>query len=389
MTTLVASAMTSLTYSASYARSLGPAKLLLLAILAGLALVGPETREIMAAMLADAYLQVSVFVAATLGLIYFVESRQKTDFATFLDQHRRWQIPIAALLGALPGCGGAVVVVVQYVRGAISFGAVVAVLTATMGDAAFLLLAAEPTTAVAVYALGAGVGIVSGTIIDLIHGPNFMRQARLDVSPQIPQSDGARLNPLRPAWFAVVVPGFVLGVLLLLEVDTDALFGPLAAYEPTQAIGMVGALLALGMWTLDPEQRFDPGVCRSGGPMTRMMDTTNFVTVWVVVGFLVYELGVHFTGIDLGGIFHTWAYLVPLLAVVVGFLPGCGPQIVVTTLYIQEVVPLSAQLGNAISNDGDALFPAIAIAPKAAIVATLYSAVPAVMVAYGYFMLFE
>ena len=30
----------------------------------------------------------------------------------------------------------------------------------------------------------------------------------------------------------------------------------------------------------------------------------------------------------------------------------------------------SAQLANAISNDGDALFPAIAIAPKAAILAT-------------------
>jgi len=389
MTALVANAMTGLSQSARFARSLGPAKLVLLVALAGLTLVGPETRAIVADMLAEAYLQVSVFVAATLGLIYFVESRRKTDFATFLDQHRRWQIPIAACLGALPGCGGAVVVVVQYVRGAISFGAVVAVLTATMGDAAFLLLAAEPRTAIGVYVMGAVVGMASGALIDLIHGPNFMRQTRIDVSPWVPESDAPRINPLRPLWLALVMPGFVLGVLLLLEVDTDALFGPLAAQDPTQLIGMAGALLALGMWTLDPEQRFDPGVCRTGGPVARMMDTTNFVTVWVVVGFLVYELGVHFTGIDLGSIFHTWAYLVPLLAVVVGFLPGCGPQIVVTTLYIQEIVPLSAQLGNAISNDGDALFPAIAIAPKAAVVATLYSAVPALLIAYGYLVFFE
>jgi hypothetical protein len=46
-------------------------------------------------------------------------------------------------------------------------------------------------------------------------------------------------------------------------------------------------------------------------------------------------------------------------------------------------------MGNAISNDGDALFPAIALAPKAAIIATLYSAVPAIIVAYGYMYLFE
>ena len=51
--------------------------------------------------------------------------------------------------------------------------------------------------------------------------------------------------------------------------------------------------------------------------------------------------------------------------------------------------PLSAQIGNAISNDGDALFPAIAMAPKAAIVATIYSALPALVVAYGWYFLVE
>ena len=59
------------------------------------------------------------------------------------------------------------------------------------------------------------------------------------------------------------------------------------------------------------------------------------------------------------------------------------------TFYLNGYIPLSAELGNAISNDGDALFPAIALAPKAAILATLYSAIPALVVAYGYFYLFE
>ena len=79
----------------------------------------------------------------------------------------------------------------------------------------------------------------------------------------------------------------------------------------------------------------------------------------------------------------------PLIAILVGFIPGCGPQIVITTLYLSGAIPLSAQLGNAISNDGDALFPALALAPRAAVVATLYSALPALVVGYGYFVLFE
>ena len=35
-------------------------------------------------------------------------------------------------------------------------------------------------------------------------------------------------------------------------------------------------------------------------------------------------------------------------------------------------------------NDGDALFPAIALNPRAALVATVYSAIPALIVAYGF-----
>ena len=52
-------------------------------------------------------------------------------------------------------------------------------------------------------------------------------------------------------------------------------------------------------------------------------------------------------------------------------------------------LPLSAQLGNAIANDGDALFPALAVAPKAALLATAYSAIPAALVAYGWFLWVE
>ena len=105
----------------------------------------------------------------------------------------------------------------------------------------------------------------------------------------------------------------------------------------------------------------------------------------MVVAFISFELINYFLG---GKIFEKLIYLgpfVPLAAILVGFVPGCGPQIMVTSMYIAGHVPLSAQIGNAISNDGDALFPAIAISPKAAILATLYSAIPAVLVAYVWY----
>ena len=96
-----------------------------------------------------------------------------------------------------------------------------------------------------------------------------------------------------------------------------------------------------------------------------------------------------FSSIDLKVFFNIWLPFVPLIAILFGFLPGCGPQVVVATFYLNGFIPFSAEIGNAISNDGDALFPAIALAPKAAIIATLYSAIPAILVAYGYMYFFE
>ena len=63
------------------------------------------------------------------------------------------------------------------------------------------------------------------------------------------------------------------------------------------------------------------------------------------------------------------------MAVLIGFIPGCGPQVLATTMYLSGIIPLSALLGNAISNDGDALFQRLQL-HRESFVATLYSALP-------------
>ena len=67
----------------------------------------------------------------------------------------------------------------------------------------------------------------------------------------------------------------------------------------------------------------------------------------------------------------------------------CIRDRLITTMYLAGFIPLSAQIGNAISNDGDALFPALAIAPRVALIATLYSGIPALLVSYAWFFVME
>lgn len=376
-------------------------RLALVSIPVVLAALDPRAREIILTAVADAYLQVSVFVAATLALFYGLERGLDIDTATVLRRYRHWQVPFAAFFGALPGCGGAIMVITQYLRGHLGFGSVVAVLTATMGDAMFLLLAQEPLTGAGMMALGLAVGMVSGYAVDALHGPDFLRVQGARVRDGL-HCHGIGLARLRPLWMALLVPGIAVGILLAARVEVEAwLPAPVAAVDPVLLLGLAGAALAMLMWSAVPSRGYQDlvagntramGACAPQARLstsTRVIADTNFVTVWVVAAYLAYELGVHYSGVDLKAWFALWAPLVPLMGVLVGFLPGCGPQIVVTTLYLSGVVPLSAQIGNAISNDGDALFPAIALAPRVAILATLYSAVPAAIVAYAWFYLFE
>ncbi len=350
--------------------------------------------EVILAAIADAYIQVTTFVAATLFIFFGLEKVANIDAEKMLMQSGRKQVFIAAFLGALPGCGGAIIVITQYVTGRLSFGSVMAVLTATMGDAAFLLIAQEPLTGLLIMGLGFGIGAVSGLIVDMIHGPDFMRQQPRSIRGVDANARLAGGRNLEKLWMFLIIPGFVLGVLTAFQVDCDALFGTSFLPQPTITIGAAGGVLSVLMFVVPrflnnyipaKEQHFTPSISIT----SRVITDTNFVTAWVVLAFLMFEVSVYIFGINLEDVFKGYVLFTPMIALLLGFIPGCGPQVLVTTLYLSGAIPLSAQISNAISNDGDALFPAIAIAPKVAIVATLYSAVPALLFGYGWMIFVE
>ncbi len=296
-------------------------------------------------------------------------------------------MPISTFLGALPGCGGAIIVVTQFIQGRISFGSLVAVLTSTMGDAAFLLLSKEPTTGLLVFILAGTTGMITGYIVDFFHNENYLKiKENFKVEfEKIGKTFVSRFNLL---WLVIFIPGFFIGILVAFQVNLENLV-IFKKFNIVESIGSVGAIISIFMWTLNPLSDFQCSTEKTRSYLSRVIDTTNFVTTWVVCGFLLYEFAIYITGIDLKIFFDTWIILVPLISILFGFIPGCGPQIVITTFYLNGFIPFSAEIGNAIANDGDALFPAIALAPKAAIYATLYSGIPAIIVAYSYMFLFE
>ena len=173
--------------------------------------------EVTRTSLFDAYIQVTVFVAATLLVFFSLEHFYKIDIGILMRKGDIWQVPMASLLGALPGCGGAVVVITAFARGNIRLGAMVAALIATMGDAAFLLLAKEPTTYLKLMSISIFAAVISGWTVDKFHRGELY-------SSEIKNFEKIGIGKLRvrdKLFMFFAAPGLFLGILQLAQIDVN------------------------------------------------------------------------------------------------------------------------------------------------------------------------
>ncbi|MFC3032052.1 putative manganese transporter [Pseudoalteromonas fenneropenaei] len=359
-------------------------KRLVLPALLLVALASPSLSQLTVNTLSDAFFQVTVFVAATLYLYHFFAARlPELELSHLQARSPALGVFAAAILGALPGCGGAIIVVTQYTKGRASFATIVAVLTATMGDAAFLLLATKPLEGLAILLLSVVVGTLSGLAVQALKHDHYHQvKPETQAVKVVEDVDHTLLQKWSGYfWHWLMLPLSAISLLIAFNVD-------LSYFEPyLNYFGAAGAFMAVTLWAMSSlgnnYQQITSEEPVSSSRVQSIVQDTHFVTAWVVASFMCYELAVLGLGLDLKVWFSTHAVYAPLIALLIGMLPGCGPQIVVTSLYLQGIVPFSALAANAISNDGDALFPAIAMAPKAALQATIYSTIPAAIVGYG------
>lgn len=79
------------------------------------------------------------------------------------------QVVVAALLGSVPGCMGGFATVSLYTHRLFSFGALVAMMIASSGDEAFVMLAMIPEKALVIFAVLFVIAVVTGIIVDLVY----------------------------------------------------------------------------------------------------------------------------------------------------------------------------------------------------------------------------
>jgi hypothetical protein len=373
-----------------------------------------DVSEVVIRPLADAFLQVGVFVALLAGVTAWARVHYGERLLDVMVDHPRWAVPCAALLGVSPGCAGTILVVVLAAQRRASYGCAVAALTATMGDSSFVILGARPEVGLAIHAVLLVTGLLTGYAVDTLHvDPRGSRSSVPAAAPApepIPVRSASAVAVVpwdeprrRPVLVQTIVTGAVAlpvgpAVVCLLAVLGTALVVPATLslpvpttvvpgwpeLDPWLAVGAAGTVACLYVF-LRSGCRFsddDQPPMDARGGLAHAGEETAFVVVWVGAAMLAQSLLVSWTGFD-GSQLPLHGLTGVVVAALVGLVPGCGTQIAFTGLFVAGAMPLPTLLTNAVAQDGDGLLPMLALDRRAALVTTGLTTFPALLVGCG------
>lgn len=386
-----------------------------------------EIIDLLLLSMRDAFLAVTVFVAAMVLLFSWLQYATAGRFVDWIRANRRLQPVIGAIMGITPGCGGAIVMMPLYARGYVTYGTVISTLIATLGDAAFVLIGgaiANPSLigpVVMVHVISLVVGIIWGLGVDALgitpssplgrFGSNAPVSSLpdndptedFDVRDDLPREEpeGFAYKVVHQGylvWWGVTGIGLIFAILLLVwgatgggpELDLEdggMNLDPFTLGGFVSWIGLLGTILSIAIFAAQRSIFRDDSEASIGDKLESLRETTihaaqetSFVTFWVVIAYLVFEFSMLLGGFDETRLAAYGAGIGAILvAAAVGLIPGCGPQIIVMTSYIEGILGFPGLVSNAISQDGDALFPLLVRHRAASLWATLHTALPAVL----------
>ncbi|MBO58041.1 MAG: hypothetical protein CMA77_03485 [Euryarchaeota archaeon] len=380
-----------------------------------------EVVEIVVISMRDAFLAVTVFVAAMVFLFSWLQYATSGRFVEYIRRKKKLQPVIGALMGLTPGCGGAIVMMPMYARGYVSYGTVLATLIATLGDSAFILIGAAITDSsfvaplIAVHAISFVTGVSWGYLADMTGTTPHKPLGR--IGPIIGQEpiddDSGNGSPLEDlpreesgglaykilhkgylVWWSVTLIGLIFAILILVWSSQDPDYSLDLSFDPTAMdgiitwIGLIGTSLSVILYIAQKNWIGDDTEATIGDKLHSMRETmihsaseTAFVTFWVMIAYLAFEFGMLFSGISEQNMSNYGDGIITIIAVsIIGLIPGCGPQIIVITAYTKDIISFPALVANAISQDGDALFPLLVRHKAASLWATIHTMIPAIIV---------
>ena len=322
------------------------------------------------------------------------------------------QVILAALLGLVPGCVGGFAVVSLYTHNLLSFGSLVAMMIASSGDEAFLLMAMIPKTAIILFVVLFVIGIAAGILVDKIYkggkrpfSPEHYQLHEECCEEKKTQEDththtqahnhtvfGTENGKTPRKWskerlsimagIAIFIVAVVFGLLEhehsaenslaheshgteISMAPNDGHAGEIHCTEGLNAkfdifrerwINLTFA--GVSLITLILTARANEHFIKEHLWNHVIRKHFRSIFLWTTGALLVIHFGIQFLDIE-SWVKENVMWMI-LLAVLIGFIPESGPHMIFITLFIGGFVPFSVLLASSIAQDGHTALPLLA-----------------------------
>lgn len=321
---------------------------------------------------------VTGLVMVMMMTIEYVNVRSAGKWFASIKGSRVGQVILGAALGVIPGCVGGFAAVSLFSHGLISLGALVAAMIASSGDEAFVMLAMIPQTALILFGVLFVIAAVSGIAVDYF----YRKPVKLSCDQEfevhhghIHNEEGGHSHHLSKekviialglVVFAVALFSGVLehshahvgehihhehihhdhhdhhhgGINLLNERWINILFGAISVVVLFLTLRSNDHFIKEHIWSHVIKKH-----CLS-------------IFLWTFGALAVIQIGLQYVDIE------PWlkenAFVLILIAALVGMIPESGPHMVFITLFAGGYIPFSVLLASSISQDGHTALPLLA-----------------------------
>ena len=365
-------------------------------------------------------------VIVMMMMIESLNIESKGLFFKGLKKTKIGQVVIAALLGSVPGCMGGFATVSLYTHRMFSFGALVAMMIASSGDEAFVMLAMIPEQAMILFVILFIIAIVVGIVTDLIHGRVHAKECdKHDHEGCGVETDcvgyevHAQEDHDKKRHFGWKRITMLVGLALFIAaLGTGRLGHDHAAHADHDHIHeceQIATGEALAMTCKEHHAHeghnhaheinlLDEGWMNVlfAGLSVVMLIVLIFASDHFVEGHLwdhiikkhlpaifawtfgvLLVLGIALQYIEIDKWISDNTALMILLATLIGIIPESGPHMIFVTLFAAGVVPFPVLLASSISQDGHASIPLLAESKKSFAMAKLINCVVALAAGYA------
>ena len=325
-------------------------------------------------------------------MIEYVNLHSHGRWFTRLRQNRFGQVVLGAGLGLIPGCMGGFAAVSMYSHKLLSIGALIAMMIASSGDEAFVMLAMIPKQALLLMGILFVVAVLAGWLVDRCVRPCKGKPEGCEEGYQIHHEDEVHENhPEKPTLrhmrhASAERIALLLGVILFIVALAFGMFEH--GHEETAHnqlnifdeywLNLVFAVVSLFVvWFIAsaPEHVVKEHLWEH-------IIRKHFLSIflWTFGALLVIQAGLHY--FDLETLISNNVPWMILLAVLVGIIPESGPHLLFVTLFATGTVPFSVLLASSISQDGHASLPLLAESKRSFLKAKIINALVAALCGY-------